>query len=36
MCQITEVVFYTKALASDTLVGLERILDCAGIGLEMF
>ena len=35
-CQITEVVFYTKVLVNDILVGLERILDYAGIGLERF
>ena len=35
-CQITEVVFYTKVLVHDILVGLERILDCAGVGLERF
>ena len=35
-CQITEVVFYPKALVNDTLVGLERILDYASVGLEMF
>ena len=34
-CQITEeVVFYTKVLVNDILVGLERILDYAGVGLE--
>ena len=35
-CQITEVVFYTKVLVNDILVGLERILDYAGVGLERF
>ena len=33
---ITEVVFYTKVLVNDILVGLERILDYAGVGLERF
>ena len=28
--------FYTKVLVNDNLVGLERILDYAGIGLERF
>ena len=35
-CQITEVIFYTKVLIHDILVGLERILDYAGIRLERF
>ena len=35
-CQITEVVFYTKLLVNDILVGIERILDYAGVGLERF
>ena len=35
-CQISEVVFYTKVLVNDILVGLERILDYAGVGLERF
>ena len=35
-CQITEVVFYTKMLVNDISVGLERILDYAGVGLERF
>ena len=35
-CQIIELVFYTKALVNDILVGLERILDYAGAGLERF
>jgi len=35
-CQITEVVFYLKVLVNDILVGLERILDYTGVGLETF
>ena len=35
-CQVTEVVFYTKVLVNDILVGLERILDHAGVRLEKF
>ena len=35
-CQITEVVFYTKVLVHDIMVGLERILDYTGVGLEGF
>ena len=35
-CQITEVVFYTKVLVNDILVGLERIVDYTGGGLEKF
>ena len=35
-CQITEIVFCTKVLVNDILVGLERILDYVGVGLERF
>ena len=35
-CQITEVVFYTKVLVNNILVGLEDILDYTGVGLERF
>ena len=35
-CQNTEIVFYTKVLVTDILVGLERILDNTGVGLERF
>ena len=35
-CQITEVVFYTKVLVNDILVGLERILHYADVRLERF
>ena len=35
-CQITEIVFYAKVLVNDILVGLERILDYTGVGLERF
>ena len=31
---ITEVIFYTKVLVNDNLVGLERILDNAGVRLD--
>ena len=33
-CQITEVVFYTKVLVNNILVGLDKILDYAGVRLE--
>ena len=33
-CQVTEVVFYTKVLVNDILVGLERILDYTGVHRE--
>ena len=33
---LTEVVFYTKVLVNDILVGSKRILDCAGVGFEKF
>ena len=41
LCQImeyrtVEVVFYIKLLVNDILVGLERILDYAGIRLDRF
>ena len=35
-CHITEIVFYTKVLVNDILVGLKRILDYAGVRLERF
>ena len=35
-CQITEVVFYTKVLINDILVGLERMLDYIGVGLDRY
>ena len=35
-CQITEVVFYAKVLVNDIVVGLEKVVDCAGVGLERF
>ena len=33
-CRITKVVFYTKVLVNDILVGLERILSYVVVGLE--
>ena len=34
--QIVNVVFYTKVLVNNILIGLERILDYAGVGLKKF
>ena len=36
LCQITEVVLYTKVLINDVFVRLERILDYADVVLERF